>query len=174
MSTNRKLEARSLDKGELELVTRTYHPELQQVADDELSSLIKLIRERRDRAKTETQRRKREMRGKADPKGASASRSAEGNKAKLDALAAAVRRLNAERTRREQMASRMSQVDLAKAALKLKQEGVSDESKPFNTRTAHQGMRKVASQRREDLVRPMELGRLRKAASVAQAKRDNP
>lgn len=170
MAVNRKQQERALDKGELEMVEKSRHPELQQLDDKELSSLLKLLRERRDRAQTETQRRRREMRGKAEPKGASASKSAEGNTAKLEVLSTAVRRLNAERSRRERMAS---QVELSRAALKLKQDAGSGHAAPANTRHAHQGMRKIASQRREDLVRPMELGRLRKAGSVAQAKRDN-
>jgi len=170
MAVNRKQQERALDKGEMEMVAKSRHPELQQLDDKELASLLKLLRERRDRAQTETKRRKREMRGKAEPKGAAASKSAEGNKAKLEVLSTAVRRLNAERTRRERMAS---QVELSRAALKLKQKAESGQEAPANTRHAHQGMRKIASQRRENLVRPMELGRLRKAGAVAQAKRDN-
>ncbi|MEQ1942438.1 hypothetical protein ABMA32_08455 [Mesorhizobium sp. VNQ89] len=170
MAVNRKQQERALDKGEMEMVAKSRHPELQQLDDKELASLLKLLRERRDRAQTETKRRKREMRGKVDPKGAAASKSAEGNKTKLEVLSTAVRRLNAERTRRERMAS---QVELSRAALKLKQKAESGHEAPANTRHAHQGMRKIASQRRENLVRPMELGRLRKAGAVAQAKRDN-
>ncbi len=170
MAVNRKQQERALDKSEMEMVAKSHHPELQQLDDKELSSLLKLLRERRDRAQTETKRRKREMRGKAEPKGAAASKSAEGNKAKLEVLSTAVRRLNTERTRRERMAS---QVELSRAALKLKQAADKAHEAPPNTRHAHQGMRKIASQRREDLVRPMELGRLRKAGAVAQAKRDN-
>jgi len=118
------------------------------------------------------QRRKREIRGKAAPKGAEAAPSASGNKMKLEVLASAVRRLNAERSRRERMASRVKQAELSRRALKLKQASP-DEDMPANTRHAHQGMRKVASTRRDSLVRPMERGRLRKAAAIAQAERDS-
>lgn len=173
MSINRKQEERALDKGELEMVAKSHHPELQQIDDKELSSLVKLLRERRDRARTETQRRKREIRGKAEPKGATASTLAAGNKVKLEVLASAVRRLNSERSRRERMASQLSQVQLSRAALRLKKTADDDADAPPNTRHAHEGMRKIASARRENLIRPMELGRLRKAASVAQAKTDN-
>ncbi|MBX3584158.1 MAG: hypothetical protein KF810_19910 [Rhizobiaceae bacterium] len=170
MAVSRKHEERALDKGELEMVAKSRHPELQQLDDKELASVLKLLRERRDKAQSETKRRKREMRGKAEPKGAAASRSAEGNKVKLEVLSTAVRRVNAERSRRERMAS---QVELSRAALKLKQDASNSGEAPANTRHAHQGMRKIVSQRREKLVRPMELGRLRKASAVAQAKRDN-
>lgn len=173
MSTNRKLEERALDKNEMELVAKSHHPELQEIDDRELGSTLKLVRERRDRAKTEAQRRKREIRGKAEPKGASPSTRADGNKTKLDVLAAAVKRLNAERSRRRRMTARISQTELSRAALQLKQTSAADANAAPNTRHAHKGMRKIASTRRENLIRPMELGRLRKAASVAQAKRDN-
>jgi len=172
MSISRRQQDRTLNKSEQELVSGTYHPALQDLADKELASLTRLVRERRDKARDEVQRRKREIRGKATPKGAEAATSAVGNKAKLEVLAAAVRRVNAEQARRERMASQLTQAELSRRALKLKQ-ATPDDDAPLNTRHAHQGMRKVASERRESLVRPMELGRLRKAASVAQAKRDN-
>lgn len=172
MSISRRQQDRTLDKSEQELVSSTYHPALQDLTDKELSNLTRLVRERRDKARDEVQRRKREIRGKAAPKGAEAATSAVGNKAKLEVLATAVRRVNAERSRRERMASQLTQAELSRRALKLKQ-AMPDDDAPLNTRHAHQGMRKVASARRESLVRPMELGRLRKAASVAQAKRDS-
>ena len=172
MSISRAQAERALDKAEQELVSNTYHPALQELADKELSSLIKLVRERRDKARGEVQRRKREIRGKAAPKRAEAATSAVGNKIKLEVLAGATQRLNAERSRRERMATQLSQADLSRRALKLK-EASPDEGPPLNTRHAHEGMRKAASDRREDLIRPMELGRQRKAASVAQAKRDS-
>lgn len=172
MSISRRQEDRALDKAEQELVSGTRHPALQDLADKDLSNLIKLVRERRDKARGEVQRRRREMRGKAAPKGTEAATSATGNNIKLEVLSAAVRRLNAERSRRERMAAQMSQAELSRRALQLKQKS-SDDDIPFNTRHAHKGMRKAASERPKNLIRPMELGRQRKAAAVAQAKRDS-
>ncbi|MCO6389172.1 hypothetical protein [Aliihoeflea sp. 40Bstr573] len=169
MSISRRDEERALSKDEREIVAKTRHPALQDLDDKELSATIKLLRERRDKASGEVQRRRREMRGKAAPKGAEPAGSASGNKAKLEVLATAMRRLNAERTRREEMGS---QVELAKKALELKRQSSGDDS-PANTRHARKGMRKAASERRQNLVRPMELGRQRKAGAVAQAKRDS-
>ncbi|MET0170058.1 MAG: hypothetical protein ABW191_06740 [Aliihoeflea sp.] len=169
MSISRRDEDRALSKDEREIVAKTHHPALQELEDKELSATIKLLRERRDKASGEVQRRKREMRGKAAPKGNEAATSATGNKLKLEVLATAMRRLNAERTRREELGS---QVALAQQALELKK--ASDEKDaPKNTRHAHKGMRKAASERRKNLVRPMETGRQRKAGAVAQAKRDS-
>lgn len=172
MAISRKEEQRALDKAEQELVANTRHPALQDLSDKDLSHHIKLLRERRDRAQAEVQRRRREMRGKSAPKGAEAATSAAGNSTKLEVLAAAVRRLNAERSRRERMAAQLSQSELSRRALELKQAS-SDDDGPMNTRHAHKGMRNAASVRPENLIRPMELGRQRKAAAVAQAKRDS-
>jgi hypothetical protein len=83
MALNRKQEERALDKDERELVAKSHHPALQDLGDKELTSLVKLLRERRDKASGEVQRRRREMRGKAAPKGAEPAASASGNKAKL-------------------------------------------------------------------------------------------
>lgn len=172
MAINRSVEERALDKGELELVSKSHHPELQEIDDKELSSILKLTRERRDKAQSGVNRRKREMRGKSDPKGTTAAASADGNKTKLEILSTAVRRLNAERTRRQRMAAKISQADLSRNALRLK-EAASEDTAPFtNTRHAYSSMENNASGRREHLGQPMERGRLRKAAAVAQAKRD--
>lgn len=46
MAINRSVEERALDKGELELVSKSHHPELQEIDDKELSSILKLTRER--------------------------------------------------------------------------------------------------------------------------------
>ncbi len=112
------------------------------------------------------------MRGKAPAQGTKPATGDEGSKLKLAVLAMAMRRLNNEQKRRRRMAARTSLVDSARKALALKQAAGSEES-AFNSRHAHKGMRNKASRKREDLVRPMELGRQRKAASVAQAKRDS-
>lgn len=173
MAISRKEEERALDKAELELVASTRHPALQELSDKDLSQHIKLLRERRDKAQDEVQRRRREMRGKASPKGAEAATSAAGNSTKQEVLSQAVRRLNAERSRRERMAAQVSQAELARKALQLKQAAADHDAPLLNTRHAHQGMRKSASEHPKSLVRPMELGRLRKAGAVAQAKRDS-
>lgn len=173
MAISSRDEHRALDKEERELVAKTHHPDIQEMNDAELRDLAKLVRARRDRARTEAQRRKREMRGKAEPKGASASADATGSRAKQEVLATAMRRLNSEVERRRRMAARTSMVDSARRALELKEKADDDAPAHPNSRTAYKGMRAVESERRRNLIRPMELGRQRQAAKVAQAKRDN-
>jgi hypothetical protein len=129
------------------------------------------MRERRSKAKTEANQRRREMRGKSSPKGSMASRADEGSAVKVAVLAMAMRRLNNEVERRRRMAAKTSLIERAQRALAIKQADTT-KGAAFNTRRAHEGMRSAASKRRQNLIRPMELGRQRKAASVAQAKRD--
>jgi hypothetical protein len=172
MAIRRKEEERALSADEHELVQKTHHPVLQDLPDQELSDLTKLVRERRDKAKTQANQRRREMRGKAAPKGATPSKSDEGSKTKLAVLAMAVRRLNSEIQRRRSMKAAVAHVESARQALAMKQASEGKDEAGFNSRQAHDGMRNIASQRRPSLIRPMERGRLRKAAAVAQAKRD--
>ncbi|TPL56329.1 hypothetical protein FJ942_16240 [Mesorhizobium sp. B2-4-2] len=171
MAISRKEEARALSADEHELVEKSHHPAVQDLSDADLSGLVKRLRERRDKAQTEARRRRREIRGKGTPKGAVASKADGGSQLKLAVLAMAMRRLNGEAERRRQLTARVSLVDSARKTLALKQKAPTD-GPAFNARTAHKGMRAVANQRTPNLVRPAELGRQRKAAKVAQAKRD--
>jgi len=172
MAITKKQEARALSADERDFVSKSHHPDVQDLPDEELQQLVKLVRERRNRARSEASRRRREMRGKAAPKGATPSRAEEGSKLKMAVLAMAMRRLNSEVERRRKMSARLSLIENAQTALIMKQ-AAADNSAPFNTRHAHQGMRYLPSRRRQNLIRPMELGRQRQAAKVAQAKRDN-
>ena len=173
MAITKKQEARALSSDENDLVRKSHHPDVQHVSDEELRSLIKLVRERRNRARTEASRRRREMRGKAAPKGAAASRAEDGSKLKLAVLAMAMRRLNSELERRRKMGARLTLVENAHRALELKNDSAASGVVPVNSRHALEGMRNKPSDRRQNLIRPMELGRLRQAAKIAQAKRDN-
>ncbi|OFW97404.1 MAG: hypothetical protein A3D94_17405 [Alphaproteobacteria bacterium RIFCSPHIGHO2_12_FULL_66_14] len=171
MAITRKEAARALNAEEHELVEKSRHPAVQELADAALSDLVKLVRQRRDKARTQAEQRRREMRGKGDARGAAPSKADEGSTLKLAVLAMAMRRLNNEVERRRRMSARVALVASATKALALKQ-AAADAAPGFNTRHAHQGMRRKENPRAKDLVRPMERGRLRKAAAVAQAKRD--
>jgi hypothetical protein len=173
MATTRKEEARALSADERELVEKSHQPAIQDLSDADLSDLVKLVRERRDKAQAQANQRRREIRGKSASRGAKPSSADDGSRRKVAVLAAAVRRLNSEIERRHRMAARIALVENAKRALAMK-EAVDDGGggAPANTRRAHEGMRDISSRRTDSLIRPMERGRLRKAASVAQAKRD--
>lgn len=171
MAISRREEIRALNADEHALVEKTHHPVVQELSDADLSGLVKLVRERRDKAQTEAHRRRREMRGKGAPKGAAASKADSGSQVKLAVLAMAMRRLNGEAERRRQLAASLALMESARKALAMKQQTKGDGA-AFNSRTARKGMRSVANQKVASLVRPAELGRQRKAGKVAQAKRD--
>lgn len=172
MAITRKEEARALNAEEKELVEKSHHPFLQDVPDSELSQLAKLLRDRRGKARDLAHQRRREMRGKAAARGASASKADEGSHLKMSVLAMAMRRINAEVDRRRSMSASNDLIANAQKALATKK---ANEKKDhtFNTRHARHGMRNIPNERADSLIRPMERGRLKKAASVAQAKRDS-
>jgi hypothetical protein len=173
MAMTQKEEARALDAQERDLVQKSHHPALQDLSDEDLSNLVKLVRERRDKAKTQANQRRREMRGKGAPKGAVPSKSDEGSKAKLAVLAMAVRRLNSEIERRRRLMAAVTHVASARKALAMKEASEGNGGgAAFSSRRAHDGMRNLVSRKRQQLINPMERGRLRKAAAVAQAKKD--
>ncbi|UYN97547.1 MAG: hypothetical protein KIT25_11660 [Enhydrobacter sp.] len=173
MAVTRKEENRALSSDERDLVGKSHHPAVQGLSDAELSEVVKLVRERRDRARTMADRRRREMRGKSEPRGATPAQADDGSKLKLAVLASAMRRLNGEAERRRRMGARLALVASAHKALAMKQaESRGNAAASLNTRHAHGGLRRKENPRAPALVRPMERGRLRKAAAVAQAKRD--
>ena len=108
MALTRKDEARALDAEEQSLVEKSHHPAIKELADGELLDLLKLVRERRDRAQRLARQKRREMRGKAAPRGVTPAAGDAGSRLKHEILAKAVRRLNSEHDRRarEAMPSR--------------------------------------------------------------------
>ncbi len=171
MAITRKQENRALSSDEKELVEKSHHPTLQDIADEELSHLAKLIRERRRKASDLAHQRRREIRGKSPARGANISKADEGSHLKVSVLAMAMRRINTELERRRRMAASAKLIANARRALATKKES-EKKDKNFNTRHALHGMRNIPNEKYDSLIRPSERGRLRKAASVAQAKRD--
>lgn len=178
MAIARKDEARALDEGERELVARSYHPAVQELDDAELAELVRLVRERRDRAQRLASQRTREIRGKGAPRGATPSTGDAGSKTKVAVLATAMRRLNAEVVRRQEMAASVALVASANRALEMKlaAAGGGGSGGP-NSRAQWRAQRLAQGQRpgrptSAELMRPMERGRQRKAGAVAQARRD--
>ena len=114
MAVSRKQEERALSADEWKLVQSSHHPAVQQLSDAELRDLLKTVRERRDRAQSEVHRKRREMRGKAAPKGTQPATKDDGTRAKLGVLAMSMRRLNGEHERRRQLAARIDLVENAR------------------------------------------------------------
>jgi hypothetical protein len=173
MAISRKQEERLLTEEEWHLVQQSHHPAVQQLNDADLINLLKKVRDRRNRAKTEAHRQTRELRGKAAAKGAEPVRKDVGTRGKLEILAMSMRRLNGEHARRQKMQGKVQLMENMRAALALKQGAETERDESYNSRHAHAGMRAIESKRYKSLVRPAERGRLRSAAAAAQAKRDS-
>lgn len=145
MSLSTKQLERVLDKGEWELVSRTRSHAIGGVSDGELGDLAKNLRERRDRARDIARQQRREMRGKAEPKGTASSAGNTGTKAKADALTVALKRVGAEQTRRAEKQRQPSQRSLARKAMamKMRKEAL---QRPLS-RTGDEGMQPIVNRK---------------------------
>jgi hypothetical protein len=101
MNDTAKLEARLLTAAELALVAVTRPPEIERQSIEELKSAARRLREAHDRAKAIGTRQAREMRGKAEPRGAKPAQDNLGTVAKAQALRDALDRVEAELSRRD-------------------------------------------------------------------------
>jgi hypothetical protein len=101
MNDASKEEARLLTAAELELVAVTRPPEIERQSVDQLKTAVRRLREAQDRAKAIGTRQAREMRGKAEPRGARLAKDNSGTVAKAQALREALERAEAELRRRE-------------------------------------------------------------------------
>lgn len=98
MSISRRREERLLDSAERELVDKSRHPAVSQLDDKDLAQLVRLLRERRDRARDIAKTQRRNARGKGS---AEAREGAErGNAEKAALLAQALQRAGKEAVRR--------------------------------------------------------------------------
>ncbi len=169
MATRRKDEQRILDKDEFEMVEQTRRPVLSELGDTDLNQLIARLRERRDRARDLSTRR----RGAARRGGAGIdAKESSGLREKSSLLAEAVSRANKERTRRRKASGKTELQQNARRALKLKRNAPSPK-RPSPGRTKDRGMNPVESERREKIGSPAEAGRVSQFVRDAQGKRDS-
>ena len=101
MNDAAKLEGRLLTAAELGLVAITRPPEIERQSVDELKAAARRLREAHDRAKAIGTHQAREMRGKAEPRGAKPAKDNLGTVAKAQALREALERVEAELRRRD-------------------------------------------------------------------------
>jgi hypothetical protein len=160
MTDPSKEEERALTRDELELVSAARHPGLREMGDRELGDLVRRLRDRRDRARDEADRQRREMRGKAEPAGATPASDNAGTRSKEHFLGAALARAMEERERREGEEHAMqdkgkrqeqpgqgqsqSQHDIAEKAMEMRKEA--DKHKPEhpeNTPEPAQGIQPI-------------------------------
>jgi hypothetical protein len=172
MARSIKHERRLLSTDELTLVEKSHHPALGLLPDHDLKELRKLVRERRDRAQDIAARQRRELRGKAVPKGARPATGDSGTREKRDLLAAALQRLNKEAARREAKAARQELIDSARRALEVRQASEKGSTRPSPGRTANEGINPKSTPA-YSLRNPAKLGTVSQHNKNMQAKRDS-
>jgi len=172
VSVQRDVEARLLTEQERGDLEASRYPNILHVPRPELLALIKRLRADRDRAQTIGRQQQREMRGKADARGASPARDNMGTMQKAQVLAQAVKRVNKELVRRDTPEPAPSQGELARKAFDMRQ-ATRAAQHPSAGLNSGAGMRSTPSQQRTVRMDPREIGRVSQATKVAQAKHDN-
>ena len=171
MAITKKQEERALSADEKELVAMSGVRASRSLTDAELSRLVKRLRTKRDRAKTVAERQRRELRGKAWPRGATPAKDDDGSQLKLMILSAALIRLDNETGRRATAKAKESMVATAKKALALKQK-----AKPAKPVAKAKGPAKAIRGKARVIVEnhvPASVrGSVRKQNARVQAKRD--
>ncbi|KAF0099316.1 MAG: hypothetical protein FD144_3929 [Rhodospirillaceae bacterium] len=175
MAITKKQEERALSADEKELVGMSAVRASRSLTDAELTRLVKRLRTKRDRAKTVAERQRRELRGKARPRGATPAKDDDGSQLKLMILSAALIRLDTETGRREQAKAKASLVASAKKALALKQKAKPAKAKAkakTASKAAKGGLRGKARVVVENHVPASVRGSVRKQNARVQARRD--
>jgi hypothetical protein len=167
----RQIEMRFLNDSEKRLVEASHHPEVCDLSNEELADLRRNLRTRRTRARDIASRQRREIRGKAAPRGEKSTADDAGSREKLSVLSAALQRVNSETSRRERYTARQELKQNAERALELRR-AASRPKRPKSKRPKD-GMHPIPNERRPDLVNRMEVGRVSQFVKDSQARRDN-
>ncbi len=152
---------------ERDLVDQTIPLALDKLSKEALQALAKRLRSARDRARRIGRQQRREIRGKADPKGNEPARDNAGTEAKAQALVEALNRVSG--AIRKLKAPTQAELTRKAAALK-RAAAVPQHPGPGNPTS--KGMQPVVSRQRTTKPDPREIGRVSQAGKVAQAKRD--
>lgn len=140
MSLNKSEERRALSSAEWEAVEPSHYPAICDLEGVQVDALRARVRTMRDKARDRLSDRRREMRGKAPPRGAQPAEGDAGSALKLRVLSAALKRLNKEAERARRGSGRRSQAALSRNALRLKQAAGEAPPRPDPGSTAHEGM----------------------------------
>ncbi|MBX9777324.1 MAG: hypothetical protein K2Y71_23350 [Xanthobacteraceae bacterium] len=171
MSVPCKFERSLLGHDEYEIVAGTHHPAIYDADVEQLRSVLKRLRDLRDKERTLSRGKRREARGKGAARGATFPGTAEHPYQRKQVFVSALKRVGKEIARRDQLAARAAQVEFAQHALALRR-AAQFPARPAAGYTAHEGMRSLPSQRRRTKVPPAKIGSVSQATRNAQARRD--
>jgi hypothetical protein len=171
MSIPCKFERSILSHDEREVVLRSHHPEIYEVALDDLKALRQRLRDMRGKERTLARARRREARGKGPSRGASFPGTAEHALRRKQVFASALKRVNREIDRLQKLETRTAHIEAARRALAMRR-AAQFPPRPAAGDTADEGMRALPSQRRRIRVPPARIGSISQATKNAQAARD--
>jgi hypothetical protein len=171
MSVPVATEQRMLTQTEFEVVQQTHYPAIAELARDDLANAARRLRDYRDKARDVARQQRREMRGKAAPRGTRAATDNTGTAIKRQIFASALKRVNRELGRTAKDEQRADQSEIARRALQLKRAN-RVRPHPSAGRTARHGMHAIPNQGPTVEADPREVGRVSQFVKVGQARRD--
>jgi hypothetical protein len=171
MSVPCKFEKSLLKHDEREPVLASHHPAIYDASLDDLKALRKRLRDMRAKEQTLAREKRREVRGKKAPRGASFPGTAERSFQRKQVFVAALKRVSKEIGRREAIDARSAQVEAAHRALAMRR-AAQFPPRPAAGYTAYEGMRSLPSQRRQGKIPGARIGSISQATRNAQATRD--
>jgi len=171
MSVPCRFERSILSFDEHGLVLRSHHPEIYEAGLDELKSLRRKLRDMRDEENTLARAKRREARGKGQPRGQSHPGTAEHPLRRKQVFAAALKRVNREVHRMEKLEARTAHMEAARRALTMRR-AAQFPSRPEAGETPKEGMHPLPNRRRRTRVPSARIGRVSQATRNAQAVRD--
>ncbi len=172
MSVPCKFERSLLSYDEYEMVRTTHHPAIYDIGAEELHALRVWLRGMRDKERTLAKQKRREARGKADPRGGSFPSTGERPALRRQVFAGALKRVNKEFNRIRNLEAHAALTEAARRALALRRAGQAVHH-PATGDTPHEGMRSAPSKRRRAKVHPSKVGSVSQTTKVAQATRDS-
>ena len=171
MSIPCKFERSLLTHDEYEDIQVTHHPAILAIDRDELLQVQARLRDMRNRERTLARQKRREVRGKADPRGGSFPGTAERPLQRKQVFSGALKRVNKEVGRIRKLEARTALIESSGRALALKRRAKGPGFPPAGD-TARQGMRSVPSERSDKTIQPAAVGSISQATKTAQAVRD--
>src|SRR6516162_11362739 len=171
MSIPCKFERSILSHDEHEVVLRSHHPEIYEVALDDLKVLRQRLRDMRGKERTLALAKRREARGRGTPRGQSFPGTAEHPLQRKRVFAAALKRVNREINRMEKLEARTAHMEAARRALAVRR-AAQFFPRPPAADTPSEGMHPLPNRRRATRVPPARIGSASQATRNAQAARD--
>ena len=171
MSVPCKYERSLLSHEEYETIRLTHHPAIYDAKAPDLADIRSRLRKMRDKERTLSRQKRREVRGKGGARGTNFPGTAERPSQRKRIFAAALKRLNRELRRLHNLTARTSHVEAARKALALRRAANFVPYPPAGL-TSGEGMAPRLSTRRRKIVTGARIGHASQATKVAQAIRD--